>query len=80
MIKATGRTGDGEALLLLGLSRANTGRLHAGDPIKVHGQDVGMPELIVVIVGGDTEDLIKASLVEHGLLDTRTFQVPGSGQ
>lgn len=75
MIKATGRTGDGDALLLLGLSRANTERLLNGDPIKVYGQDIGMPSLVVVIVGGETEAAIQADLTEHGLLDERTNQI-----
>lgn len=76
MIKATGRIGDGDALLLLGLSRRNVERLLAGQPMKIYGQDVGMPGLVVVIVGGDTEESIQAELTRTGLLDEGSWQVP----
>ncbi|MGH3796022.1 MAG: hypothetical protein ACREQ5_05930 [Candidatus Dormibacteria bacterium] len=75
MIKASGRTGDGDALVLLGLSRENTTRLLDGQPIKVHGQDVGMPGVVIVLLGGETEDDIKTELTSNGLMDDRTWQV-----
>ena len=69
MIKATGRTGDGDVLLLLGLSRLNTERLLAGQPIRVHGTDVGLPGLQVVIIGGETEGTMRTEMETHGLID-----------
>lgn len=68
MIKAAGRTGDGKPLLLLGLSGENVTRLMSDEPIRFDMADVGLPPMVVVIVGGRTEDDITAQLRSHGLL------------
>lgn len=80
MIKATGRTADGDTLLLLGLSRLNTRWLLRGQPIRVNGLDVGLPGLQVLIVGGETEDAIITELVKLGLVgpDTHTQDLGSS--
>lgn len=64
MIRATMKTRDGRYVLMLGLSRENTKRLHAGMPILVdaHEVDDRMPELQIVILAGETEDDITAEL------------------
>jgi hypothetical protein len=72
MIKATGRTADGDTLLLLGLSRLNARWLLRGQPIRVNGIDVGLPGLQVLIVGGETEDAITAELTKLGLVGPAT--------
>lgn len=56
MIKAAGADGDGNPLLLLGLSRANCDRLVAGQPIKIDMAKLGLPPGIVLLIGGETED------------------------
>lgn len=55
---------DGGSVLLLGLSRENTRRLHADKPIPVraHQIDPRLPELTVLLVGGETEQTIAADL------------------
>lgn len=77
MIKATGRTGDGDTLLILGLSRTNTERLLAGKPIKVNGLDVGLPGIQVILLGGETEEAITAEL--QGLITKDTLHTDLGG-
>jgi hypothetical protein len=64
MIKATGRSKDGTPLLILGLSAENTKRLHANQPIMVRADHVDprLPVLTVVLVAGDTEQVIADAL------------------
>lgn len=79
MIKAAGRTGPGQPLLLLGLSGENVTRLTAGEPIRITTADMtamGLPALEVVIHYGRTEDDILAELKTHGLL--RELPVAGA--
>lgn len=66
MIRASGRTGDGRPLLVLGLSSENWGRLLAGEPIAFDARPLGV-KCQVVIVGGRTEDAITADLERAGL-------------
>lgn len=68
MIKATGKTGDGRPLVLLGLSGENVTRLMADEPIRLDLAELGLPPMVVVIVGGRTEDAITEKLTEVGLL------------
>lgn len=68
MIKASGRSGDGTPLLLLGLSGENMARLMAGEPIRVDTAAMGLPKMDVIIVGGRTEDSITEDLRAHGLV------------
>jgi hypothetical protein len=64
MIKATGGTKDGTPMLILGLSRENTVRLLAGQPIHVRVDEVDprMPAMHVVLMGGENEDAIATEL------------------
>lgn len=64
MIKATMKAGDGTYVLVLGLSRENTKRLHEGRPmyVDVHETDDRLPELQVVILAGETEESMLAEL------------------
>lgn len=71
MIKATGRTADGDTVLILGLSRRNTERLLNDEPIRVNGLDVGLPGLQVVLIGGETEQTLTAEL--QGLITKDTL-------
>lgn len=64
MIKASGGLKDGTPLLMLGLSRENTRRLLDGQPIQVRADHVDprLPALAIVLVGGETEEAIAATL------------------
>lgn len=70
MIKASGRTGDGTPLLIVGLSGENMTRLMAGEPIAFHAGEMGLPGMQVVLIGGRTEtDIefqIRQSFPVHG--------------
>jgi len=68
MIKATGGTKDGVPLLLLGLSRENTRRLHDNQPIRVRVDhlDPRLPPLEIVLFAGETEEEMMAD--QLGLL------------
>lgn len=55
-------------MLLLGLSGENVTRLMADEPIKFNLAELGLPPMVVVIVGGRTEDAIVAQLRANGLL------------
>lgn len=67
MIKATGSGADGVPLLLLGLSGENCRRLLAGQPIMLRADHVDprLSPLVVIVVGGKTEDDIAADLRRH---------------
>lgn len=54
MIKASGATGGGRKLMVLGLSRANTERLLDNQPIRFDGKEFGF-DGDVLILGGETE-------------------------
>lgn len=70
MIKAAGKTASGTDLLFLGLSGENVARLAAGEPVRI-GEEalraLGLPEMVVVIAYGRTEQDILAELEEHGV-------------
>lgn len=57
MIKAVGQI-EGQPMLLLGLSGENVTRLMADEPIKFNLTELGLPPMVVVIVGGRTEESI----------------------
>lgn len=67
MIKAVGKSGD-QTMLLLGLSGENMTRLMADEPIQFNLAEVGLPSMVVVIVGGRTEGAITEKLRDAGLL------------
>lgn len=62
MLKA--RYGDN---LVLGLSRENVTRVLAGKPIKFNMKDLNMPDGVVVIFFGETEEAMMEELRQHGL-------------
>ena len=64
MLKATLKLCDGESVLLLGLSRENTQRLHNGQPIEVKVAEVDprLPKLTLLIMAGETEQEMEAEL------------------
>lgn len=68
MLKASGRTGDGRPLVVLGLSGENITRLIAGEPVQLDLSDLGLPPTEVMIIYGKTEDRIAEMLREAGLL------------
>jgi hypothetical protein len=71
MIKAASRTGLGEPLLFLGLSGENVTRLTAGEPIVISSAqlaELGLPQIVVVIHYGHTEDDILAEIQSHGVV------------
>lgn len=68
MIKARGRAGDGQSLVILGLSGENVTRLFADEPIRFNLAELGLPPCYVVIVGGRTEAAIAERLERVGLL------------
>jgi len=63
MIKAKMSTEDGRTIVLLGLSRENTTRLHANKPIYVTGAEMDVP-VDIVIIAGETEEAIVTLLGE----------------
>ena len=70
MIKASAKTVDGKTLLIFGLSRRNTEELLKGRPIAIDGADLGVPSILVLIMGGETEDAMEKELSKH--IDTQT--------
>lgn len=77
MIKGIGKA-DGRPLLLLGLSGENMTRLMADEPIRFDLAELGLPSMVVLIVGGRTEDAITDKLYEVGLLEPRKLLGGGS--
>jgi hypothetical protein len=80
MIKLAGRTGLGEPLLILGLSRENITRLTEGQPIHVDPremQQLGLPGITVVIHFGETERAILDEFAAHGV-DVQSAHPPGA--
>lgn len=68
MIKASGVTGDGRPLLILGLSGENVTRLVADEPIFITPEqmaEMALPPMALAIVYGRTEEAIKAQLEEY---------------
>jgi len=68
VIKAAGRTADGKPMAILGLSGENMTRLMADEPIVLNLADLGLPQVVVVIVGGRTEAAITEQLRSARLL------------
>lgn len=62
MLKMVATLPNGRSLLVLGLSAENMRRL-PGAPIKIKGEDIGLP-LDVVIFTGDTEQSMARDLAD----------------
>lgn len=63
MIKGAGSI-DGEPLLMIGLSRANTARLLAGLPITFRTEPLGLPAMTVLLIGGEDEDTMREKIAK----------------
>jgi hypothetical protein len=81
VIKAAGRTGLGEPLLLLGLSGENVTRLTAGEPVRITSAQMaamGLPPIMIVIHYGRTEQAILDEFAAHGLTPKPGTSAPAS--
>lgn len=69
MIKAAGQTGDGRPLVILGFSQENQERLLGNQPIvvKLADLDARLPDMDIIILGGETEASIFEDLRAIGL-------------
>jgi hypothetical protein len=65
VIKASANTADGTPLLVIGLSRVNTEKLLDGQPIAFDTDQLGLPRLQVLIIGGESEQSISEDLAVH---------------
>ena len=54
MIKARCTGAGGRKTLLLGIDGENWKRLRDGKPIHINGEEVGMPDMDVLIIGATT--------------------------
>jgi len=68
MIKATGTNSDGEPVLIIGLSRGNCEKLLAGQPIPFKTGELGLPQLEILIMAGETETAMYRELRDMGIL------------
>jgi hypothetical protein len=62
MIRAKGRSKD-RNVMIVGLSDENLKRLQEGQPILTEMDDVGFPQLDLVIMHGKTEDDLREDLM-----------------
>ena len=67
MIRAVATRADGTKLLLLGVDERNVERLKAGKPIMVEGGPLGLPNVAVAIMYGETMQAIIDELKEAGI-------------
>lgn len=70
MIKAVGKGATGRTTVFLGLSRENTDRLHAGEPIPINlgVLDDDLANVTVILLAGATEDDIVDDLRSIGVM------------
>jgi hypothetical protein len=77
MFKAGGQATDGTPILFLGLSRENTKRLHAGQPIPVDLEPLVGIKCRVVIMAGETEEEMKNDFISRfSLTEVHDFSKP----
>lgn len=57
MIKAVATTGNGEKLVLLGLSDANIVELKKGNPILIEMWELGFEGKLAIMAGGTEDEL-----------------------
>jgi hypothetical protein len=72
VIKAFMKLPNNRMLLLLGLSKTNIERLQAKQPIHFCGEGVGLPNLDVAIMFGETEQAMYDELKENGMVGEGT--------
>ena len=58
---------DGTSLVGLGLSEENIQRLKEGQPILIHGEEIGLPEIKIAIMYGKTEQTLYEDLKKSGV-------------
>lgn len=75
MIKFTAEANSG-TLYGFGLSRENINRLTSGHPIMLDLADLGGPNLKMVLMFGETEEILCNELVSVGLLPRDTVYTP----
>lgn len=72
MITMRGDDPNGAKVAILGITQENVQRLMAGEPIAVPLHEIGIHEVRVVIVYGDTEQKIIRRLEELGAVPPGT--------
>ncbi len=75
MLKMAGRGPDGP-VFFLGLSRGNIDRLTHDQPIQVNLADMGGPDIKIVIVFEETEQILFDKIKAAGMIDTKTIIHP----
>jgi hypothetical protein len=63
MIRFSGSSNRGRAIIGIGISEGNVQRLKEGKPIHIHADDMGFAGEIVIFYG-ETEDLLAKQLRE----------------
>lgn len=80
MIRCSGTTRDGRPLLIVGLSRENTTRLHAGEPIQFDSSRFGIEGgPVLMLLAGETEADISGLLRQAGFALERCQPTPVYG-
>lgn len=74
MIKAVGADRRNRPILILGLSGENVTRMVAGEPLHLDTADVGLPQILVRIVYGGTEEDLLAQFEASGLITSDTVR------
>lgn len=72
MIKFTATTSDNRKLLGIGLSHGNLERLKDNQPIRFKGEDVGIPDVDVMIFAGKTEESMAEQMAPFISAETKT--------
>ena len=67
MVKAGANTSDGGRVMVLGITKENVRRLQEGQPIRVRGEEVGVPNVTIVIMYGEDNKAIGKQLEEAGI-------------
>ncbi len=81
MIRAVATKKDGTKLLVLGLDDENVRRLKAGQPIRVQGDQLGLPGIEVVLMHGPTaQDIVEKFRAAGIEMPEGSIPSPGPGQ
>lgn len=72
MFTAAGHTADKKPLLIVGISGENMTRLMAQEPIRLDLAQHGLPDTVLVLIGGRTEQAMHERLVALGWLPPTT--------
>lgn len=76
MLKAKAVLENGRTLLIFGLSEMNVKKIQSGEPIHLHGEELGQPMIDIMIFSGKDEKemyealqplvSVSAKVVHHG--------------